>query len=174
MNIFKPSILIIFFFLILTKFSYSNDKIAILDLDSILEKTNYGKNIIKELNLINEENLQSLKKIETKIKLDQENLKAQKNLLSEEDLQIKVNKLNSEIREFQIKKNNLVNDFNLKKKDKLDQFFKIIIPEIEKYINQNNINLVFDKKNIFIANRKNNITDEVVKIIDEKLKWQVP
>tara|TARA_B100000900_G_scaffold397225_1_gene397351 strand:+ start:4571 stop:5083 length:513 start_codon:yes stop_codon:yes gene_type:complete len=170
MNIFKPSILIIFFFLILTKFSYSNDKIAILDLDSILEKTNYGKNIIKELNLINEENLQSLKKIETKIKLDQENLKAQKNLLSEEDLQIKVNKLNSEIREFQIKKNNLVNDFNLKKKDKLDQFFKIIIPEIEKYINQNNINLVFDKKNIFIANRKNNITDEVVKIIDEKLK----
>ena len=170
MNIFKPSILIIFFFLILTKFSYSNDKIAILDLDSILEKTNYGKNIIKELNLINEENLQSLKKIETKIKLDQENLKAQKNLLSEEDLQIKVNKLNSEIREFQIKKNNLVNDFNLKKKDKLDQFFKIIIPEIEKYIDQNNINLVLDKKNIFIANRKNNITDEVVKIIDEKLK----
>ena len=82
--------------------------------------------------------------------------------------------MNSEIREFQIKKNNLVNDFNLKKKDKLDQFFKIIIPEIEKYINQNNINLVFDKKNIFIANRKNNITDEVVKIIDEKLKWQVP
>ena len=81
--------------------------------------------------------------------------------------------MNSEIREFQIKKNNLVNDFNLKKKDKLDQFFKIIIPEIEKYINQNNINLVFDKKNIFIANRKNNITDEVVKIIDEKLKWQV-
>ena len=78
--------------------------------------------------------------------------------------------MNSEIREFQIKKNNLVNDFNLKKKDKLDQFFKIIIPEIEKYINQNNINLVFDKKNIFIANRKNNITDEVVKIIDEKLK----
>ena len=30
--------------------------------------------------------------------------------------------------------------------------------------------LVFDKKNIFIANKKNNITDEIVRIIDEKLK----
>ena len=37
-------------------------------------------------------------------------------------------------------------------------------------VSDNNINLVFDKKNIFIANKKNNITDEIVKIIDEKLK----
>ena len=170
MRIFKLFVLIIFCFLILTKLSYSNDKIAILDIDSLLERTAYGKNIINELNIINENNLQSLKKIETKIKLDQEKLKSQKNLLSEEELNTKINKLNSDIKEFQIKKKTLVNDFNKKKNDKLDQFFKIILPEIEKYINENNINLVLDKKNIFIANRNNNITDEVVKIIDEKLK----
>ena len=46
----------------------------------------------------------------------------------------------------------------------------MIIPEIEKYINEKDINLVVDKKNIFIANKKNNITDEIVRIIDEKLK----
>ena len=170
MRTFKLFVLIIFCFLILTKLSYSNDKIAILDIDSLLERTTYGKNIINELNIINENNLKSLKKIENKIKLDQESLKSQKNLLSEEELNIKINKLNSDIKEFQIKKKNLVNDFNKKKNDKLDQFFKIILPEIEKYINENNINLVLDKKNIFIANRNNNITDEVVKIIDEKLK----
>jgi len=170
MRIFKLFVLIIFCFLILTKLSYSNDKIAILDIDSLLERTAYGKNIINELNIINENNLQSLKKIETKIKLDQEKLKSQKNLLSEEELNTKINKLNSDIKEFQIKKKTLVDDFNKKKNDKLDQFFKIILPEIEKYINENNINLVLDKKNIFIANRNNNITDEVVKIIDEKLK----
>ena len=170
MRIFKLFVLIIFCFLILTKLSYSNDKIAILDIDSLLERTTYGKNIINELNIINENNLKSLKKIENKIKLDQESLKSQKNLLSEEELNIKINKLNSDIKEFQIKKKNLVNDFNKKNNEKLDQFFKIIVPEIEKYINENNINLVLDKKNIFIANRNNNITDEVVKIIDEKIK----
>ena len=46
----------------------------------------------------------------------------------------------------------------------------MIIPEIEKYIDEKDITLVFDKKNIFIANKKNNITDEIVRIVDEKLK----
>ena len=42
--------------------------------------------------------------------------------------------------------------------------------EIEKYIDEKQIDIVIDKKNIFIANRKNNITEDIVKIIDEKLK----
>ena len=162
--------LIILFLLIFTKATYSSDKIAILDLDSLLEKTNYGKKIIVELNLLNEQNLKSLQKIEAEIKLNQEDIKKQKNLLAEEELAKKVNELNSDIIEFQKKKNNLVNNFNLQKKNKLDDFFKIIIPEIEKYIDEKDITLVLDKKNIFIANKKNNITDEIVRIIDEKLK----
>ena len=63
-----------------------------------------------------------------------------------------------------------MSDFNSQKKNKLDEFFKMIIPEIEKYIDEKDITLVFDKKNIFIANKKNNITDEIIRIIDEKLK----
>ena len=44
------------------------------------------------------------------------------------------------------------------------------IPEIEKYIDENDITLVFDKKNMFITNKKNNITDEIIRVINEKLK----
>jgi len=161
---------IIFFLLIFIKSAYSIDKIAILDLDSLLEKTNYGKKIIADLNLLNEQNLKSLQNIEAEIKLSQEDIKKQKNLLSEEELANKVNKLNSDIIEFKKTKNNLVSNFNSKKKNKLDEFFKMIIPEIEKHIDDKDITLVFDKKKIFIANKKNNITDEIVRIIDEKLK----
>ena len=161
---------VIFFLLIFSKVAYSADKIAILDLDSLLEKTNYGKKIIADLNSLNEQNLKSLQKIEAEIKLNQENIKKQKNLLSEEELAKKVNKLNSDIIEFQKKKTNLVSNFNAQKQNKLDEYFKMIIPEIEKYINEKDITLVVDKKNIFIANKKNNITDEIVRIIDEKLK----
>ena len=173
MKNFQLLIYVVFVFLISSNFSYSNDKIGILNLDSLLEKTNFGKKIITDLNLINEKNLQSLKKIENEIKLDQENISKQKNLLSKEELDEKINKLNSDIREFKIQKNKLVNNFNSEKKKKLDNFFKIILPEIEKYINENNISLVFDKKHIFIVNKKNNITDEIIKIIDEKLKWAI-
>ena len=166
----KLFIFIILFLLIFTKTAYSIDKIAVLDLDSLLEKTNYGKKIIADLNSLNEQNLKSLQKIEAEIKLNQENIKKQKNLLSEEELAKKVNKLNSDIIEFQKKKTNLVSNFNVQKQNKLDEYFKMIIPEIEKYINEKDITLVVDKKNIFIASKKNNITDEIVRIIDEKLK----
>ena len=161
---------ILFFLFIFTKTSYSIDKIAVLDLDSLLEKTNYGSKIIADLNLLNEKNLKSLQKIEAEIKLNQEDIKKQKNLLSEEELANKVNKLNSDIIEFQKKKKKLVSNFNLQKKNKLDEFFKMIIPEIEKYIDDNDITLVFDKKNMFITNKKNNITDEIIRVINEKLK----
>ena len=131
--------LILFFLFIFTKVAYTTDKIAILDLDSLLEKTNYGKKIIADLNLLNEQNLKSLQKIEADIKLNQENIKKQKNLLSEEELAKKVNKLNSDIIEFQKKKTNLVSNFNVQKQNKLDEYFKMIIPEIEKYINEKDI-----------------------------------
>lgn len=170
MNNYKLLTTVIIFFLLSIKISHSSDKVVILDLDSLLEKTNYGKKIIADLNLINEQNLKSLKEKEKEIKLDQENIKKQKNLLSEEELTKKVNELNSNIVEFQKKKNNLVNNFNSEKKNKLDEFFKTILPEIEKYINEKNISIVFNKKNIFIANKKNNITEDIIKLIDEKLK----
>jgi len=166
----KLAFFFILFFSLLSKNSLSNESIAILDLDSLLEKTNSGKKIISELNLINEQNLKSLKVIESQIKLNRDNINNQKNILSDEQLNEKINELNNEIKQFQNEKNKLVNNFNLQKKKKLDIFFKKIIPVIENYISENNIKVVIDKKNIFIANKKNNITEDIVKIINEKLE----
>ena len=166
----KLAFFFILFFSLLSKNSFSNESIAILDLDGLLEKTNSGKKIISQLNLINEQNLKSLKAKESQIKINRDNIKSQKNILSDEQLKEKIDELNNDIKQFQNEKNKLVNNFNLQKKKQLDSFFKKIIPVIENYISENNIKVVIDKKNIFIANKKNNITEEIVKIINEKLE----
>mgnify|MGYP001354998761 CR=1 FL=1 len=163
------------FFLILLFFSflkntYSNEKIAILDLDSLLEKTISGKKIISQLNLINDQNLKSLKEIENQIKLDRDNINNQKNILSDDQLNEKLVELNKDIKKFQNQKIKLTKNFNLEKKKQLDNFFTKIIPMIENYIKENQISVVIDKKNIFIANRNNNITEDIVGIINETLK----
>tara|TARA_B100000530_G_scaffold328080_1_gene268531 strand:- start:264 stop:776 length:513 start_codon:yes stop_codon:yes gene_type:complete len=160
----------ILFFSLLSKNSFSNESVAIIDLDSLLEKTNSGKKIISQLNLINEQNLKSLQVIESQIKLNRDNINNQKNILSDEQLKEKINDLNNDIKKFQNEKNKLVNNFNLQKKKQFDIFFKKIIPVIENYISENNIKVVIDKKNIFIANKENNITEDIVKIINEKLE----
>ena len=45
-----------------------------------------------------------------------------------------------------------------------------ITPIIENYVKENNISFVLDKKNIFLANKQKDITNEIVKIIDSKIK----
>ena len=112
----KLAFFFILFFSLLSKNSFSNESIAILDLDGLLEKTNSGKKIISQLNLMNEQNLKALKAIESQIKINRENINNQKNILSDEQLKEKINELNNDIKQFQNEKNKLVNNFNLQKK----------------------------------------------------------
>ena len=51
-----------------------------------------------------------------------------------------------------------------------DKFFKKITPIIGEYVEQKNIDIVLDKKNIFLANKNNDITNEIIKLIDDKIK----
>ena len=61
--------------------------------------------------------------------------------------------------------------FSIKKKrSEFDEFFKKITPIIENYVSEKKIDIVLDKKNIFIASKKKNITQEIIKIIDTKIK----
>ena len=57
-----------------------------------------------------------------------------------------------------------------KKKSEFDEFFKKITPIIENYVSEKNIDMVLDKKNIFVASKKKNITQEIINIIDSKIK----
>ena len=64
----------------------------------------------------------------------------------------------------------MINEFNQKKKIEFDLFFKKITPIIESYVKEKNIDIVLDRKNIFIASKKKNITQDIIKIIDSKIK----
>ena len=58
----------------------------------------------------------------------------------------------------------------LKRKKEFEEFFKKITPIIENYVSENNIDMVLDKKNIFVGSKKKNITEEIIRIIDKKIK----
>ena len=60
-----------------------------------------------------------------------------------------------------------------KKKEQFEEFFKKITPIIENYVAENKIDILLDKKNIFVASKKKNITQEIIKIIDNKIKWVI-
>ena len=64
-----------------------------------------GKKIINELKLINENNLNILKKKENEIKKIEDEINSQKNILSKDELKIKIEKYKKKITEFNNNKN---------------------------------------------------------------------
>ena len=94
-------------------------------------------------------------------------LLSQKNILNKEDFNTKVSELKKEINLFKESKKNLSTEFEKKRLEELNIFMKTITPVIEDYITKNSITLVFNQKNLFIADKKYDITDEILKIINK-------
>jgi len=161
-------ILIIFFSTI--SLSKSNENIAYIDLDNIVKNTKAEKSIKDKKKVTKDSALKKFEKKEKALKKVEEDLNKQKNVLSKEELKNKISDFRKEIASFRNDREKLINDFNIKKIQEFEKFFKKVTPIIGKYVEEKNIDIVLDKKNIFLANKNNDITNEIIKLIDDKIK----
>ena len=161
-------ILIIFFSTI--SLSKSNENIAYIDLDNIVKNTKAGKSIIDKLKVSKDSALKKFEKKEKALKKVEEDINKQKNVLSKEELKNKISDFRKEIASFRKDREKLINDLNIKKIQAFEKFFKKITPIIAEHVQKKNIDIVLDKKNIFLANKNNDITNEIIKLIDDKIK----
>ena len=170
MNYKKNLIYILIIFFSTISLGKSNENIAYLDLDNIVKSTKAGKSIINKLKISKDAALKKFEKKEKDLKKVEEDLNKQKNVLSKEELRNKVSNFRNEISSFRNDRQKLINDFNKKKVQEFEKFFKKITPLIEDYIKEKNIDIVLDKKDIFLANKEKDITNEIIKLIDAKIK----
>ena len=162
------TILIVLFSFITS--SYSQDQIVYLDLDKVLNNTKSGSLILSQLEKSKNAALVKFEKKDAELKKIEDEIKKQKNIVSEDELKKKLFEFRKEVSNFRQERQKVVNDFNRKKKLEFEKFFKKITPIIENYVAEKNIDILLDKKNIFVANKKKNITQEIIKIIDSKIK----
>ena len=170
MNYKKNLIYILIIFFSTISLSESNENIVYIDLDNIVKNTKAGKSIIDKLKTSKDTALKKFEKKEKALKKVEEDINKQKNVLSKEELKNKISDFRKEIASFRNDREKLINDFNTKKIQEFDKFFKKITPIIGEYAEQKNIDIVLDKKNIFLANKNNDITNEIIKLIDDKIK----
>ncbi len=160
--------LIIFLLLIPFNTVYGNDKIAFINLEFLFENTNLGKKISNDLKLINSKNIDQLK-IEEKKLIDEENkIKKTQNIISEDELKSKISNLKKEVNSFNKKKKDIFQNFDDEKNKQLNMFFQKITPIIENYMADNSINLLLEKKNIFIGKSNIDITEDILILINNK------
>ena len=159
---------LIYFFNILPL--QSDDKVTFLNLDAVLSNSKIGKTIVQQLNELNENNSKNFKIEREKIKKKEEDLIAKQNILSKEEFNSKLSDLKKEIDIFNKEKNIKIIDYEKLKKKELDKFIKRITPLIENYTVDNSISLVVNQKNIFIGNKKYDITRDIIDLVDNNLK----
>ena len=166
MYILKKYILILsIFFFSITSLNAS-EKIAFIDVDYILNNSNLGKLIFKELETVNKENIKKLSQKEIIIKQKKDSINKTKNISSKEQLEKDILNFNNDVEKFRSEKDKILKDFKLLKETKLDNFLKKINPIIQDYMKKNSIDIVLEKKQIFIGSSSVDITNEIIKLVN--------
>ena len=170
MKFFNRLILVVTIFFIFINASISKENIAFVNVDYLIQNSNIGKKLLANINDRDKKNLENLKE-KNKILQDLESsIKKKKNVISDEAYNKEVIDFKKKFQEFSKEKNKIIKEFNVFKKKEIENIFKKINPIINNYMEENSIYLLFDSKNIFMGAKKLNLTEDVLKKINNELK----
>ena len=163
-------ILKIIFLFFLSSNVLAENKVGYVDLEFILSNTNAGKTLFEKLELEETQKIKELKLKEENLKNEENKILASKNIISEDTLRINIDNFKKKLQNYKsIKKNELD---NLKKirNDEILKFLNEINPIIKQYMTDNQISIIIDKKNIYIADKKFDFTNNLIELINKKIK----
>ena len=170
MNLIKKFFFVLFFLILTTNILKAENRVSYLDIDFIITNTLAGKKLL--VSLKKEEELKV-----NKFKLNDENFKnkeikilAKKNLISDQEINKELELLQIEFQKYRKEKIKEANGLKDKRNKNIMNFLNLINPIIEKYMNDNSIHILLDKKNVFIANKDYDITNNLIELIDNQIK----
>jgi outer membrane protein len=148
----------------------ANDKVSYIDIDFLLSNTLVGKTLLNTLKKEEQLKIDKFKSNDLKFKKKEKQILAKKNLVSKEDINKELELLQIEFQKYRKEKIKEVDELKIKRNKNIMNFLNIINPIIEKYMTDNSIYMIIDKKNVFIASKKYDITNNLIELIDNQIK----
>jgi len=170
MNLLKKITLILFFFSLTINFLKAEEKVFYIDIDYVLTNTIAGKKLINILKKEEELKINKFKSNENNFKNQEKKILAKKNLISKEEINNEMQDLNVKFQKYTKDKTNEIDELKIKRNKNIANFLSLINPIIEKYMTDNSIYMLIDKKNVFIANKDYDITNNLIELIDNQIK----
>ena len=164
----KILIIILFSFGIFNQ-SFATD-IYFIDIKKILNSSKAGKKAQNFLKKKFDDENEKLKKESVLLKKEESDLISKKKLISNEEYKKKLNELRQKNISYQKKRRTASNEWLKKKNEARSKLLTTLNPILKKYMNENNIKIIVDKKNILLANSKFDLTDIILKLLDKELK----
>tara|TARA_B110000971_G_C19816564_1_gene411320 strand:+ start:269 stop:787 length:519 start_codon:yes stop_codon:yes gene_type:complete len=163
--------LFILFLIFFFKFNalLSNTSIAFIDIDKIISTSKPGLSIMTQLIDVNKKNSNKLKNAAEKLKIQENKLISQKNILSKEDFKSKIDKLKQEVKDYNQERIKINNNFKKLKIENTNKLLKLINPLLIKYSLDRSISIILKKKDIIMGKTELDITNEIIKIINVEI-----
>ena len=105
-----------------------------------------------------------------KLKEEENKIISQKTVLSKEEYKKKADALRKKVFELNKEREKSIREVAKKRKKAGDELLKNLNPILGKYMNENNISVVIDKKNVLMGNKKFEITSQVIEILNKEFK----
>ena len=161
------SLLFTLFFIFST---YSSEKIVYLDVEKIMQDSVAGKSIISQLKKKRELSISKFKKKEKDIVDKEKKLISQKNVLSKEEFENKLKDLRNEISNYQKERNKTSTEITQSRIKASTKLINKLTPILEEYSKKNSIRIIIQKKNIVMGKKDDDITKDILEIINQKVK----
>ena len=161
---------ILIFYISFTSFSISAEKTVFLDIDFVLNNSNYGKSIYSKLDELNKKNFDNLVKMEKELEQKKKSIDVSKNISTKENLDQQISLFNQDVKNFRSEKSKILKNFELKKKKEIDNFLVKVNPIVQDYMKANSISIVLPKNQIFMGNVEMDITNDIMELVNKILK----
>jgi len=170
MNLFKKIFFILFFLILSLNFSEAEDRVSYIDADYLLTNTIAGKKLIISLKKQEELIINKFKSNDDNFKNEEKKILAKKNLISKEEINNELKLLQIEFEKYKKERIKEIDKLKNIRNINIKNFLNLINPIIEEYMADNSIYMIIDKKNVFIANKDYDITNNLIELIDNQIK----
>ncbi len=165
---FKIYFILISFFFIST--NLNTEVPYFIDFKYVLNESTAGKKAQNELKKKLDTGIEKIREKEKAIKEEEKKIIQQKKIIKPEEYKKKVQELRTKISNLQKERNNLLEKVSQQRSKARNELLKTLNPIIEKYMEEKNIRMVIEKKSLLLADKKLDITKDIIDLLNKELK----
>ncbi len=136
----------------------------------VLNQSKAGKGAQEFLKKKLNEETKKFDKQQAALKKEETELIAKKKLITPEEYKKNINTLRQKNISHQKDRQKAANEIFKKKEKARLELNKALKPILEKYMSENNITMVVDKKSVIVAKTDIDLTEKILKLLDKELK----
>ncbi len=164
------NILFIFSLSLFFQNNLSSDIPYFVDFKYILNESDAGKKAQTDLKKKLNNGVEKIKKKEKNIQEKEKKIIQQKKVISGDEYKKKVQELRNEVLSIQKEKNKLFEDVSKQRAKAKQILLQNLNPILTNYMKERKIRMVLDKKSLLIGDENLDITKDIIKILNSKLK----